>query len=354
MNSITVKRLAQVLFFFVFALTAQAADEFCWLKTSTRGAGTIPTQCPAGQENQAGLCYNKCPADKPNGVGPVCWSACPAGYTDMGATCHINMPLTVSPSWVCTHYWPKSLGGGCRWKDTRCPSGYTNSGLFCALSARPVPAGFSGTYLDPMKNTYARGAGTVPTDCTPKQRDAGLCYNACPAGFTGVGPVCWNSCSANKIDKTSCGMGCAKDTATCAQIIADQAISATSLIANAVTFGASHYASAAQTGAKVAKTAEELSKLEKALQDAKKAWTALQETQAYKLYKQGKAAWKSTEEERKAIELYTAAEKAANTPASASPEEIARNVAAIASVADPTGIAAVIGAYTYPICGPGM
>ena len=75
MKSNIVKRLAQALFVFVFAITAQAADDFCWLKTSTRGAGTIPS-CASGLENQAGLCYNKCPADKPNGVGPVCWSVC--------------------------------------------------------------------------------------------------------------------------------------------------------------------------------------------------------------------------------------------------------------------------------------
>ena len=194
MNSITLKRLAQVLFFFVFTVAAQAADDFCWLKTQPRGAGTIPTACSGDKTNQNGLCYNKCPADKPNGVGPVCWSACPSGYTDMGAVCHINMPLTVSPTWVCTHHWPGWMGGGCRWKDTRCPSGYTNAGLFCALTARPVPAGFSGTYLDPMKNTYPRGAGTIPSNCGTKQNQAGLCYNACPAGFAGVGPVCWNSC----------------------------------------------------------------------------------------------------------------------------------------------------------------
>ena len=142
---------------------------------------------------------------------------------------------------------------GCRWKDSRCPSGYTNAGAFCALSARPVPAGFSGTYLDPMKNTYARGAGTVPNSCGTKQNQAGLCYNACPSGSKGVGPVCWNSSPTGYV---ACGLGCAKDAATCASVISDQAISTVGLVANIVTFGSEHYAQSAESAAKVAKTAE--------------------------------------------------------------------------------------------------
>src|SRR5207249_3767631 len=27
-----------------------------------RGAGTVPTECPAGKEKYAGLCYSQCPA----------------------------------------------------------------------------------------------------------------------------------------------------------------------------------------------------------------------------------------------------------------------------------------------------
>jgi hypothetical protein len=347
MNSITLKRLAQILFFFVFAVAAQAADDFCWLKTQPRGAGTIPTACSNGKEIQDSLCYNKCPANTPYGHGPVCWSDCPSGYTSVGATCHINMPLTVAPTWVCTHHWPGWMGGGCRWKDTRCPSGYTNAGLFCALSARPTPAGYSGTYLDPMKNTYGRGAGTIPNNCGTKQNQAGLCYNACPSGSSGVGPVCWMSCPRGTV---SCGLGCAKDTATCASVIADQTISTVGLVANILTFGSEHYAQSAEGAAKVAKTAEEMSKLEKALADAKKAWAAVKETKAYKAYKDGKAVWKDTEEQRKTIEFYKATEEAANTPSTASPEEITRNVLAVAAVADPTGVASVVGAYTYPVC----
>jgi hypothetical protein len=39
--------------------------------------------------------------------------------------------------------------------------------------------------------TSPRGAGTVPTACGANHElDAGLCYPACNAGFTGAGPLC--------------------------------------------------------------------------------------------------------------------------------------------------------------------
>ncbi|CBL44382.1 hypothetical protein HDN1F_07990 [gamma proteobacterium HdN1] len=43
----------------------------------------------------------------------------------------------------------------------------------------------------PPKMAYGRGVG-VPMSCgSQKEYDAGLCYNACDAGYNGVGPVCW-------------------------------------------------------------------------------------------------------------------------------------------------------------------
>ena len=42
------------------------------------GVGTI-MQCAPGKDQQAGLCYDSCPPNS-NGVGPVCWGTCPAGY----------------------------------------------------------------------------------------------------------------------------------------------------------------------------------------------------------------------------------------------------------------------------------
>lgn len=38
--------------------------------------------------------------------------------------------------------------------------------------------------------------------------DAGLCYTPCPAGFRGVGPVCWGTSPSGWVE---CGMGSSKD-----------------------------------------------------------------------------------------------------------------------------------------------
>src|SRR5215470_16452968 len=73
----------------VFTASGQAQDDdknFCWKTTYGRGVGAVPTDCPAGKEKDAGLCYTSCPAGQ-KGVGPVCWSSCPAGFRDDGAFC---------------------------------------------------------------------------------------------------------------------------------------------------------------------------------------------------------------------------------------------------------------------------
>ena len=62
------------------------------------------------------------------------------------------------------------------------------------------------------KRTYTRGAGVVPTGECPagQEKNAGLCYPVCRAGFKGVGPVCWRSCPDNFRDD---GAYCAKPAA---------------------------------------------------------------------------------------------------------------------------------------------
>jgi len=56
------------------------------------------------------------------------------------------------------------------------------------------------------KKTDTRGVGTVPTHCEPNHdKDAGLCYDRCPDGFKGVGPVCWQHCpDGYKDDGATC------------------------------------------------------------------------------------------------------------------------------------------------------
>ena len=56
------------------------------------------------------------------------------------------------------------------------------------------------------KVSEQRGAGTVPNTCAPDQdRDAGLCYDKCPAGFKSVGPLCRQQCAEGyKDDGAAC------------------------------------------------------------------------------------------------------------------------------------------------------
>jgi len=118
-----------------------------------RGAGSIPIGCVDGREEQAGLCYTAC---KPgfSGVGPVCWGACPPDHHNDGATCRKDVQIVA-------------------------------------------------------KASYGRGVGTVPSgNCGSKEMDAGLCYDPCPSGFHGVGPVCWQQCPAGFHDD---GATCRKD-----------------------------------------------------------------------------------------------------------------------------------------------
>ncbi|CBL44897.1 hypothetical protein HDN1F_13140 [gamma proteobacterium HdN1] len=59
----------------------------------------------------------------------------------------------------------------------KCPAGYNGVGPVCWK----------------VDASYERGVGTVPTLCAAGQEmDAGLCYPKCSAGYHGVGPVCWS------------------------------------------------------------------------------------------------------------------------------------------------------------------
>ena len=45
------------------------------------------------------------------------------------------------------------------------------------------------------KNSFGRDVGVPISSCGPQnEKDAGLCYPLCKAGYVGLGPVCWESC----------------------------------------------------------------------------------------------------------------------------------------------------------------
>ncbi|WP_419813412.1 hypothetical protein [Bacterioplanoides sp.] len=112
-----------------------------------RGIGKIPSICPAGYSENAGLCARDCPAGF-DSVAGVCWQQCPAGFSDTGAFC---------TQWK---WWPETITKR-SWVQERvtkeCPQGQVN--------------------------------------------EAGLCYEPCADTFNGVGPMCFGQFGAAMADR---------------------------------------------------------------------------------------------------------------------------------------------------------
>src|SRR5271165_3026944 len=209
-----------------------------------RGVGVPIHTCPDGDDQQAGLCYKPCSqADgaasdlsansnlRLDGVGPVCWSACPSGYTDFGvgcskpasygrgagripdvscpsgyyqlglgtaSWCQKNFPGigTTSSSSSC-HSDEEMYGGLCY---PKCKSGFHTVGC-CVCSPDCPTNGFVDSGVSCTKKSYPRGAG-VPLTCADNEDyDGGLCYQKCSdvpdvqsnpnISYKGIGPMCW-------------------------------------------------------------------------------------------------------------------------------------------------------------------
>ena len=190
-----------------------------------RGAGT-PLTCAANEEYDAGLCYPPCEAGF-FGVGPVCWEICPDEYTDDGATCRKDAHIIGKASYgrsvgtvpsdvlAATCDGNQELDAGLCYES--CQSGYTGVGPVCWEMSCPEGYADDGATCRKDahiigKDSYGRGVGTIPPEFSAgscganEELDAGLCYQTCDEGYTGVGPVCWES---------SCPEGYTDDGATC-------------------------------------------------------------------------------------------------------------------------------------------
>jgi hypothetical protein len=161
---------------------------------------TYPISCRIGQENDAGLCYDKCRAGF-HGVGPVCWAdtvnvgigkpiglePCPNGWVNDGLIC--RQPITNDCSWkgAFGECWGKLRGGNLRGR-------LDNGGVCDWPDKTKLP-----TWLVEMKKTwvYKGTKNEVPEDklestdpstiekrtilvASHPDRVAGLCYRKCP------------------------------------------------------------------------------------------------------------------------------------------------------------------------------
>ena len=259
----------------VEVFTEQNEGAFCWKRTYGRGVGTIPKGC-GDKQNQAGLCYTPCKADY-DAVGPLCWAECRSGFRDDGATC------------------------------------------------------FKSLFNFYFKDTYGRGAGTIPKQCDRnEENDAGLCYDKCKDGFEGIGPVCWRRCEGDT--PVNCGLACASSRSACVSKVFEQIVSvlqlAEGIVELVVTLGGS---SAIKASAKAAMNALYQTARGAVLKGASKAdFILLMKKMALKAGKQFSQAAAET--------AYVKA--AANTGFSF------EDFAAL----DPTGIADVVLAFTSEVC----
>jgi len=171
-------------------------EKRCWIKAYGRGVGKPLSMCKSGLELQNLLCYTKC-STAYTGEGPVCWQDCLSkAFKNNGAFC----------------LKPKSYGRGtghlseknCKNSEKKdcekngflwypkCDTGFSSFG--CCVCSPNCLGGQVDIGISCTKKTYGRGVGK-PMICKPdQQEDVGLCYKKCDAGYTGIGPVCWNYC----------------------------------------------------------------------------------------------------------------------------------------------------------------
>ena len=188
-------------------------------------------------------------------------------------------------------------------------------------------------------------------DCAPgKENNAGLCYKACNAGYYGVGPVCWAEAPKGWV---GCGMGAAKDSKICAETIFSQVSSVGQIAVNVATLGSSGAASGA---ANAAKNVGKIAKMKKQLEVLKAAVKG--NKQMKKVADLAKKTKKLREKGEKIQEAYEKAADAADAvdqleqinDDNITEADIVRISASIAALADPTGIASTIEAYSHPKC----
>lgn len=161
-------------------------------KTSRgRGWGT-PMHCAAGEEQSGALCYPPCPAGT-TGVGPTCFQPCDFGDLLSRAWCSLpDMRMSWRNRESCTKFRIGTIGWNLQPDDVL---GQTLHALSTAF-AEPAPSDASSE--DVMLPTSSVVAGTSVDlkgqFCRDgKGWDGGLCYKQCKAGYTGIGPYCYNT-----------------------------------------------------------------------------------------------------------------------------------------------------------------
>ena len=211
------------------------------------------------------FCYDKCPAGMER-VGIDCHTKCPSGMDDQGLFCRTSeYPRGAGYPWEFGD--PLGLSGASsrceadegkdkceKWGAVfypKCRVGYSNFGCcICRPDAKPncEQLGMAKGNVDlSCAKRIAIASSLKVGNCEAGQEvDAGLCYYKCPAGYYGVGPVCWKRIPLGWV---YCGMGAARTDLKCAAIMANQLYQVGRLAMTAATFGSSMVATKVATGA---------------------------------------------------------------------------------------------------------
>ncbi len=148
-------------------------------------------------------------------------------------------------------------------------------------------------------------------------------------------------------------MGAAVDSKVCAETIFNQVASVGQLALNIATFGTSSGAASAANAGKNAGKAATLTKKLTQLKDSIKANKNIAKVaeQAKKFKKLKENGEKIKEAYDKAADAADALENvAALSEGTVTDADIVRVSAQVAALADPTGVASIVEAYSYPIC----
>lgn len=357
MRSLILKQTAIIILaFFALVSSVHAEAEFCWRDSYGRGVGSVPLTCGPGQELIGLLCYPKCGANMKR-FGFDCHSTCPDGWRNDGLFCRKaeygrgagypwHLDDGFSDDGMISRCERDNGRGGCEmWGAVaypKCKPGYSPFG--CCICRPPVPDCGSMNMNPGIDLSCAKKiqiGSPQAGSCAPGEvNDAGLCYPKCADGYSGVGPVCWGKVPPGWVE---CGMGAAKDSKTCGEIVFGQVESVVSaageITAAVLTAGGSAGATA---GAKSAANASKLASL-------REKYKRLQV-----IYKQNEKQLKAVERARKGYDAHQAASNTGDlleaNADEVSEEDIARISAEIAALVDPTGVSGVVASYTYSVC----
>lgn len=144
-----------------------------------------PLICPADKDTIGLLCYDKCPAGYKNDGTGICYKDCPAGWEGTSSLTHCQKNRVyssagpISESTLICPAGKENRAGLCY---DKCPDGYTSDGA--NICYRDCPAGWEGTSsLTHCQKKRDYSPGKVPNTCPDGyELWGGLCYKKCPAG----------------------------------------------------------------------------------------------------------------------------------------------------------------------------